>query len=218
MELLFPELQLQSGESGVVKGLVALNRAQDLFEVHAAQYGDIFGGSVSTITTTLNQEYTTYPTGLMRLDGIDFLDQSSNLPAFELTPLTWRGSHAFAVRWPWAQYLVSTAGNSSGQPRFYWTNGTRIYWGPVPDAAYNLRVYGFVAASDISAAGTFGYPDAAILPFAAVAVQIIRTGLDDTLSDLQNLATETFNSLLDQLSGFRRDGAQDLVYSRVHDT
>ena len=213
MEVLNPELELQSGEGDVTKGLIALNRAQDLFETHAAQYGDMFGDTVGTVATTANQEYTTYPSGLMRLDGLDLLD-SSSLPIYSLDPVFRRGGHVSQRKWP--TFLTSLFG--SGKPAKYWTNGNRIYWSPLPDATHTLRWYGFQAASDISAAGTFAYPDAAILPFASVAVKIIRTGLDDTVQQLNEIATETFNALLDQLRGFRRDAPPEYQYQYSHDT
>lgn len=213
MEVLHPELALQSGEDDVAKGLIALNRAQDLFETHAAQYGDIFGDTVGTVTTTASQEYTTYPTGVMRIDGLDLLD-SNSLPIFSLDPIKRRGGHVSQRKWP--TFLTSLLG--TGKPVKYWTNGTRIYWSPMPDATHSLRWYGFQAASDITASGTFAYPDAAILPFASIAVKIIRTGLDDTVQQLDEIATETFNSLLDQLTTFRRDGPVEYQYSYSHDT
>jgi hypothetical protein len=48
MELLNQELQLQSGEADVVRGLLALNIAQDHFEASAAKRPNIFGSSDST--------------------------------------------------------------------------------------------------------------------------------------------------------------------------
>lgn len=212
MEVLFPELQLQSGEGDVVKGLVALNRAQDVFESHAAQYPELFGGSVSTVTTTSGQEYTTYPSDLMRLDGLDFIDPSTSLPKWALQPIRRRGGHRWAGGWYWQ--LISTG---SGEPRAYWTNGTRIYWDPIPNGTHTVRTYGFTSATDITAGGTFLYPDAVILPLSIVAVKIIRSGLDDAVQAYESLALDAFNPVLDQLSGFRRDTPPQYEYSRNHD-
>lgn len=213
MEVLFPEMQLQSGEGNVTHGLIALNRAQDIFETHAAQYGDVFGGAVGTLATTSSQEYTTYPSGLLRIDGIDMLDQTSLRPTYPLAPIKRRGGHAQNDRWPYYLYTTST----SGKPTAYWTNGTRVYWNVLPNDAYTLRYYGFSAASDITAVGTFAYPDAAILPFASVAAKILKIGLDDAHSELNAFAVETFNALLDQLTGYRRDGPAEYEYTRHHD-
>ncbi len=214
MEVLFPELQLQTTEGDVVKGLVCLNAAQDMFETHAAQYKDFMGGSVGTVTTTAAQEYTAFPTGLLRLDGMDFLDQGTLRPAFPLTPLYKRGGHVQADFWPFS--LISNT--STGAPRGYWTNGTRIYWAPEPDGAYIVRTYGFSSADDITALGTFAYPDAVMLPLAVVACKIARLGLDDGIEAYSAFATETFNPVLDLLSGYRRDGLQSPNYTYTHDT
>ena len=149
MEVLFPEFRLQSGEADVTKGLVALNRAQDLFETHAAQYPDILGSAVDTVSTTSSQEYTTYPTGLLRLDGLDFIDPANSRVSYSLIPVKRRGGHVGGYGWSWN--LVSSS--STGKPKVYWTNGTRIYWDPIPDGTHTIRYYGFAAASDIGACG-----------------------------------------------------------------
>ena len=212
MEVLFPEFRLQSGEADVTKGLVAANRAQDLFETHAAQYPDILGGAVSTVSTTNNQEYTTYPAGLMRLDGLDFINPTTSRVDYSLRPMRRRGGHA-GMGWYWS--LVSSS--STGQPRYYWTDGTRIYWNPIPGGTHTIRYYGFAAAADISASGTFAYPDAVILPIAVVATKIWRSGLDDGVTALESLAIDSFNPVLDQMSQFRRDTPPQYEYQQVHD-
>ncbi len=214
MEVLFPELQLQSGEGDVVKGLVCLNAAQDMFETHAAQYKDFMGGAVSSLTTSAGVEYTAFPSSLLRLDGIDFLDQGTLRPAFPLRALYRRGEQATANFWPFS--LIATT--NTGAPRAYWTNGTRIYWAPFPDGDYTLRTYGFSSAADITAVGTFAYPDAVMLPLAVVACKIARLGLDDGIEAYSAFATETFNPVLDLLSNYRRDGLQSPSYSYTHDT
>ena len=57
MEDLNGELQLQSGEVDVSKGLRALNAAQDLFETVLATYGrEVLGGTYGTVTTTASTE------------------------------------------------------------------------------------------------------------------------------------------------------------------
>lgn len=214
MEILFPELQLQVGEADVTKGLLALNAAQDMLETHIAQYGpNMFGGVQGSVSTTANQEYTTFPSGLLRLDALDMQD-GSGVVEYRLGRATEAGGHAFHRPWPW-NVLMPT---STGKPARFWTNGTRIYWDPIPTSTYTIRTYGFSAASDITASGTFAYPDICILPLATLASKFIRIGLDDPVENYMQLAQETFNPVLDAMDGFNRTGPSEYVYVRSHDT
>lgn len=213
MEILFPELQLQTGESDVTKGLLALNAAQDAMETHIAQYDEtMFGGTDGTLITTAGQEYTTFPTGLLRIDGLEMLN-SQNLPSYPLSPQRREGG--LQQRW-WNYWATSSS--TAGQPHGYFTNGLKIYWDMVPDQAYNIRYAGLVQASDITASGTFAYPDICILPLATVATKFLRTGVDDPVDNLNALAQEVFNPMLDAMSGFRRDTPLGYRYTRSHDT
>lgn len=214
MEVLFPELNLQSGEGDVTKGLIALNRIQDLFETYAATHGDFKGDGVGTVVTADGVETTAWPTGLLRLDGMDLLG-ANGLPKAELDPIDKRGGHAHTRAWPWSLYATTGSG---GEPAAYWTNGTHIYWNPLPGGVHTVRYYGFIAASDITASGTFAYDDVCILPFAALAVKLIRIGLDDQTADLSTFGVDTFNTLMEQLSGYRRDGPPAYQYKYRHDT
>lgn len=214
MEALDPELQLQSGESDVTKGLAVLNAAQDAFESLASQHPQVFGSAVSTLTTTQNQEYTTYPSGLLRLDGLDMLD-SDSLPEYQIRSKKQRGGHRYGRPY-WWDYISTTA---MGKPAVYWTNGTRIYWDPIPDAStYVIRYYGFAAAADITASGTFTYPDMVVLPLASFAVRILRTGLDDPIADISALGKDIIGPVVTSLAGFNRDGGHGYVYMFNHDT
>jgi hypothetical protein len=211
MELLNQELQLQSGETDVTRGLVALNVAQDFFETLAASRGKILSGSVGTFTTTSGQETTTFPSGVLRIDRLQALN-SSSLPVRELVPLRRAGGHAGHTVWP-LNYLI---GQGTGAPTHYWTNGTNIYWSPRPSAQETIRYYGFAAASDITAGGTFAYPDIVALPLAAFAVQLFKMGLDDDTESIMAFAATTFNPVLDAMSAFNRDGAVGLEYTQTH--
>src|SRR5690349_19900250 len=127
MELLNAELQLQAGEENVSKGLTALNVAQDYFESIAATRKNILGSSVGTISTATSTESTAFPTGLLRLDRLQLLNAANRVES-ELVPLRRTGGHAVSSFWP--LNLISTT--SSGKPRAYWTNGTSVYWDPLP--------------------------------------------------------------------------------------
>src|SRR3990167_4602633 len=141
MELINQELQLQSGEVDVTKGLLALNVAQDYFESQAALRPDMFGSGSSTVTTSANTETTAFPSGVLRIDRLQFLDPSTSRPSWDLKPIRRTGGHAANSFWP--QAVTSTT--STSRPRAYWTNGTNIYWDPLPDATHTVRYYGFVA-------------------------------------------------------------------------
>lgn len=210
MELLNQELQLQAGEADVTRGLVALNVAQDLFENLAASQPDFLGGQEGTVATVANQEYTLYPTGLLRLDGLDFIDPNTNRPSWPITNAHHTGSHAYYTPVNLSVVLETE------RPQIYWTNGTRIYWGPVPQAIHTIRWYGFQRQSDITASGTFAYDDGIALPLALLAVQLMKIGVDDPATDVAGLANQIINPLLQNMGAFNRDGASPLRYREQH--
>lgn len=214
MEIVFPELQLQAGENGVTKGLLALNIAQDAFETLVAQEPELLGGSVSSVSTTVGQEYTVYPTGLLRIDRMQYLNPATSLPVWNVERIQSPGDHAYPVMWP--GNLVST--NTQGTPRKYWTNGTRIYWLPIPNAVSTVRIYGFSQASDITASGTFAYLDQVAFPLAAIAVRVIRVGLDDSAGDIQGLAQNLLTPTIEMMKRFNRDGPLAFRYKYLHRT
>lgn len=210
MEVLNQELQLQPGENDVTKGLLALNMAQDQFETIAAQQGLIFESATSTVTTSANTETTSFPAGCLRVDRLQTLDANSR-PKAELINLKFPGRHRTSLSlWP---YITNSA---TGEPVGYWTNGTSIYWNPLPSGTTTVRVYGFFVASDITASGTFSYPDIVSLPIASYAVLLLKMGLDDPTQDVTAVASEAFRTVLKTLSYGDRDGASPLVYSQYH--
>lgn len=210
MELLNQELQLQSGEADVTKGLLALNVAQDTFEGVLAQYPDILGGAVGTVTTTDGQEYTTFPAGVLRIDGLDLLNGATDLPEYPLVRSHNVGGHAYAGG------LVAHI-LAEGKPEIYWTNGTRIYWSPIPNAVYTIRYYGFSTQANITAGGTFAYPDTIALPFANFAVKLLKVGIDDPTSSVDQLSQEIFGPLIKTLANFNRDSAAPFRYKYHHE-
>ena len=211
MELLNAELQLQSGETDVTRGLLALNVAQDYFESLAALRGKIFGSATGTVQTSASTESTAFPTGVLRIDKLQLLD-SSSLPKRTLTPRKKVGSHRLTANWPYN--LIQTT--STGEPTAYWTNGTSIYWDPLPSGTSTVRWYGFQVASNITAGGTFAYPDIVAFPIAAFACQIIKLGLEDSTQDIGSMAAGAFKPVLDTLTLFQRDGAASLEYTETH--
>jgi hypothetical protein len=214
MELFNPELQLQPGEEDVTRGLLALNVAQDYFESLAAARPRISGDSTGTVVTADSTETTAFPSGLLRVDRLQTLNASTQRPRRELVPLERTGGQAVNGTWP--LNLIDTA--SGGEPRAYWTNGTSIYWSPLPDAVYTVRYYGLSAAADITAGGTFAYKDIVSIPLASFATRLLKIGLEDPTADLASLAQEAFKATLDSLQNFNRDGAKGLEYREVHIT
>lgn len=213
MEVLNAELQLQSGEADVTRGLRALNAAQDFFEARLAQHKDVLGDTVGTVTTTGSTESTSFPSGVLRIDRLQYIDADTSRPAWDLVPLRRAGSHAWNRFWP--MNLVSTS--TTGKPRAYYTNGRSIYWDPLPDATHTVRWYGLKAADDLTAGATFTYPDAVMLPLAQFAVLLMKAGVDDPIADPASLAKQFFDPVITTLSSFHRDGPRGLVY-RYHHT
>ena len=211
MEMLNQELQLQTGEADYARGLLALNVAQDYFESLAALRPGIFGSTTGTVTTTSGEETTTWPTGLLRLDRLQLLDASGR-PVRDIHPLNRIGGHAGSQQWP----LYVTASQSTGAPVSYKDYGGLIYWQPVPDDTHTIRWYGFQAADALTATGTFAYPDLVALPLASLAVQMLKSGIDDDPRDVGSLAMTSFSVTLDTLTKVNRDGPKGLFYTTVH--
>jgi len=214
MELLNQEFQLQAGEADTTRGLLAINVAIDYFEGLAAAKKGILGGSTGQLTTSASTETTTFPSGVLRIDRLHLLTGNAGSPKRELTRVHRTGGHVMNSFWP-HNLLEST---STGEPRGYWTNGTNIYWAPLPDGTYYIRYYGFSSHATMVAATTFAYPDIVALPIAAMAVKLLKTGIDDDTESLDSIAAITFKPVLDTLSNFNRDGAKPFEYTQVHNT
>ena len=84
MEVMDRGLALQSRESGVTLGLRAVNAAQDFFESLLALQPNVMGSSVGTVTTAADTENTTFPSGLLRIDRLQFIDPDTSRPAWDL--------------------------------------------------------------------------------------------------------------------------------------
>jgi len=79
MELVNQELQLQAGEADVVRGLVALNVAQDYLESLLASRGKSFIGTTpGNVVTAANTETTAFPAGVLRIDRMQVLDATTS--------------------------------------------------------------------------------------------------------------------------------------------
>lgn len=213
MQVLDNELLLQPAEPMVVRALIALNMAQDLFESIIAQQPNLFGDTTGTVAVVNGAESSVYPATLLRLDKLWMIDPASSRPAYPLDKIDMVGGQAANRRWP--AYFASGAG--TGRVDRYWADGRNIYWGPIPSQNDTVRWYGFTPAADITAAGTFAYPDMAMMPIAGFAVKLMRAGVGDDTIDL-NEATAAFSPVVKQLANFNRDRAPRFIYSERHIT
>lgn len=212
MEVLFPEKQLQDGESDQALGLVAANMAVDYMESVFALHPGFYGDSVGTVSTTANIETTNVPQGLLRLDKLQYLDASTLRPRWDVDVIFETGGHAPSGSW------LDAVTSTTGSPRKAWTNGRKFYWDPLPDDTHQIRWYGLQAAADLTAGGSFTYPDICLTPLAAMAVRLLRTGLDDPIDAYQQLAEELFQPVVQALSRFNRTRPQSFLYDSVHTT
>lgn len=218
MEMLSRELELQSGESDVARGLLALNIAQDHFESLGVARNAFHGSHTGTVTTTADTESTAWPAGLIRLDSLWFVNPDTSRPTYQLELLEDSGGHT--PRLPTLAHALQTAAmtTGTGPPRGYFTDQTSIYWYPLPNATHTVRWYGVQRQSDITAVGTFAYDDGVALPLAAFAVELLRRGLDDDVADYDALARDTFKTALDALSRTSRERAPSRQMRYTHDT
>jgi hypothetical protein len=216
MELLDGELQLQSGEADVTRGLLALNVAQDYFETLAAQLTDFHGDSTGQLQTTANSETTAFPTGLLRLERLQLLDGDGGEVVSDILDAKAAGRHVWRRAWPFNLFTVSGAG--AGKPALYTADGNVFRWSPIPDDTHYIRWSGFQQATDITANGLFVYEDIVALPVATFAVKLMALNKGDQPADYDQLAAQTFGPVLKTLGHFNRDLAPPPVYTRYHQT
>ena len=213
MEVMDRGLQLQSGETGVTLALRALNASQDHFESMMALQPNVMGSSVGTVTTSANTEATAFPSGLIRLDRVQFIDPDTSRPLWDLERVGPVGDHYDSrVIAPYVQFNSTT----TGRPVRYWTNGTNIYWDPLPDATHTIRYYGMKAADDITAGGTFAYPDMVMLPITTFAVKLLRVGKDDEAGPITDVGMQVFGPVIQTMARFNRDRPPGYDYRYVH--
>lgn len=220
MQVLDNELDIAVGGADETRAISALDMAQDVFESMIANHPDTLG-KITSITTTANQEYTTWPTALLRLDNLWKMDttQTPNLPQWEIEVIQDVGGQAVNVGFPWLSGLVGYTPSGRGAPVKAYTNRQYLFWTPVPDAIYTLRAYGFSAETDItSRSQTFAYPDLVSVPMAAYATRLMEMGIDDPSQELASLADEIYGPVLNMLRQPTRQRPQSRQYSRIHTT
>lgn len=219
MEIFDSELLTGSSEADEARSITAINIVQKWFEALVAGEPEMFQ-RYGTVTQTASTEVTSWPTGLLRLDDLWYMDTTTtpNLPAWRLDPIFETGGHRPAVTW--AETVSITTG--TGKPRRYWAtqppNG-RIFWEQLPDAANTVRYYGLVAATDYTArADTFSYPDTCGPTFAQHAAKILRMGRDDDIEDLRREAAGSLAAAMRASRRWWNVGPVGKHYELVHDT
>lgn len=209
MELVNEELQLQSGEADVTRGLVALNRSQDWFEGLLSSQRQAIPNTPISISILANVATTAWPTGYLRIDTIQLLDPVTGFPLWNIDPERTPPETPVSTLLPFIY-------PSGGRPTRYWGNGTLIYWDPLPKQNDTARVYGFVAASDLTAGATFAYPDYCLLPVATFAAKLMKLGLGDPTGDLDSLAKVTFETAIKQMTRYVSDHSSQPDYRYRH--
>lgn len=220
MQVLDNELDIAVGGADETRAISALDMAQDVFESIVANHPDTLG-KISTITTTANQEYTTWPTDLLRLDNLYMMNTqvTPNIPQWEITIIQDVGGQAIGVPYPWLTGVVGYSPSTRGAPTWAYTNRQYFFWAPIPDQAYALRAYGFSSEADITTRSqTFAYPDLVSVPMAAYATRLMEMGIDDPSQELKDLADEIYGPVLNMLRQPTRQRPQSRAYSRVHTT
>ena len=214
MQVVDNELDISVGGADETRALSALDMAQDAFEAIVANHPDTLG-KISTISTTANQEYTTWPASLLRLDNLYRLDANSR-PVRKIEIIQDVGGQSETPGWPWN---VSAASQSTGAPVKAYTNRQYFFWTPTPDAIYSLRAYGFSSETDItSRSATFAYPDYVANPMAVFATRLMEMGIDDPSAELKDLADELYGPVLNSLRQPTRQRPQARQYSQRHTT
>ena len=212
MEMLDRELEVQVGEADAAVAVKAVNAAVAYMESVVALHPQVFGSSTGTVTTAADTETTDFPSGVLRIDRLQFIDPTTSRPIWDLEAIGETGGHVYSTAHP---LLVPTT-TQTGRPVRYWTDGSKIYWDPEPNATHTVRWYGFSVHGDLSASTTITYPDIVLLPLASFATRIMGMGKGDVVNDIQSLAVETFDPIVMTLSRFNRDKAPGYSYKYVH--
>ena len=220
MQVLDNELDVSVGGADESRCISALDMAQDAFEAILANHPDTLG-TISTITTTANQEYTTWPSTLMRLDTLWMMNTtaSPNVPQWEIQIIQDVGGQSASAPFPWLSASVGYIPQGFGPPVLAYTNRQYLFWAPIPDAVYTLRGYGLSEATDITTRSqTFAYPNAVANPLAAYATRLMEMGIDDPTEELKSLADEMYAPVINMLRQPTRQRPQSRQYSRMHTT
>ncbi len=214
MQVIDNELEIAANGDDEVRALAALDIAQDYFEDVAASMPRI-GQTDGTVVTAQGVEYTAWPSELLRVDSVWFVDPNTSRPSYPLDLISDVGGHQPGGAFPFN--LLSSS--SPGRPDAYAYDSAKFYWRPLPDAVHTLRVYGLRSRTALtSRAITFGWPDSVSLPLAAFAVKLLEMGIDDPSEELDALAEKAFVPILRRMRKSVRQSPMSRHYSRTHST
>lgn len=208
------ELDLTDGGSDEDRAITALAMAQDYFESVAAALPRVLQSTVN-VSQVANTETSTWPSTLLRLDAVWFLDSATSRPVYKLKRITEVGGHVPALPWP----LQVTVTPGTGAGRGYYANMNKMYWLPLPSGADSMRIYGMLSQTKISIrSGTFPYPDRVAPMLANFACRMLAVGVGDATADLDKLAATMFTPLLRAMRKFDRSEPMPKEYTDVHAT
>ena len=217
------ERDLIAGGDEVARGIVILNTVAKAVEAEAATIEGVLT-TQDLLYTAENVETTDWPTNLLRLDALWLVDENTNRPAYEITPIQGIGNHVPGLS-GWSQLITGFGASISavGKPQEYSSSGPggQFYWSPLPNGEYWVRAYGLWARNDdyfADADDTFPYPSIMRLPFAAFCSELFKTGLDRDLVAIQNLSEKHFKKVWKSLKKFNRTEPLSRVYSEIHVT
>lgn len=208
--------ELQVGEDGrqETRAILALREAQHYFETLAAVYPDILQDTI-TVGATANTETTDWATGLLRIDGMQYLD-ANGVPVGQMYRIDEVGGHVPSLPLPIQLLYAPTIG---GAPFAYYGNGRDFYWLPQPDTAYSFRIYGLLEADEFTDRDDdFDYPKRTRLAFATFAAKLLQVSTDDDPTDMDELARQVFTPLIKQLRTFDRSAPRSRHYTEFHTT
>jgi len=211
------ELDVDAGEDDETRALRALNMAQTLFEAVVASESEVLSrAGDANIATIANQEYTDWPTDLLRVDSV-WLFESAGVPVFEVTNIFKSGGQAQSLPWPLS--LGVARSSSPGAPRQFKADYKRFWWAPTPSAVHSLRVYGAWRGVDLTTrAVTFSFPDECSIPISTVASRMLRMGVDDPTDEVTAFSKEVYKPVMKRLRRLVRSRPEPREYRYLHTT
>jgi len=208
------ELRTNAGGADEARALRAVNMAQHYFETICASTPRVLQGTAN-IATVANTETSAWSALLLRLDALWFLGTNGR-PIYKVKRIVEIGGHVPSLPWP---LTLSLSGVGSGQVGGYYGNMRDFYWMPLPSGATSLRIYGFFSQPELATrASAFGYPLQCKSALATFATKILKVGVDDDPTNLDDLASTIFKPLLRSLHRFDRSEPEPRYYGDVHTT
>src|SRR5258708_1368885 len=131
------ESDVTAGGADEGRAVKALMIAQHYFETIAASLPRVLASTIQVVTAA-SAETTTFPSTLLRMDGLWFLDPTTNLPIYKLKRILEAGGRASTLPPPSDFFLCPR----NGAPAAYFSDMASFYLLPFPQGLSNVRVYG----------------------------------------------------------------------------